>query len=87
METNDPIYKKKSLHGNFDLLYNISKIQNDSSTGRCLNPGLLLGRQHRRHRRRRRRQTTGGNDFVTGKYFLPVTKSSFAPHFKKSEAS
>ena len=41
-ETNDPIYKKKSLHSNFVMLYNILKFQPDRIMGSALNPWLLL---------------------------------------------
>ena len=41
-QTDGAIFKKKSLRGNFFLLYNILKAQLHSSMGRCLNPCLLL---------------------------------------------
>ena len=37
-ETNDPIYKKKSLHSNFVMLYNILEFQPDWIMGSALNP-------------------------------------------------
>ena len=36
-ETNDPIYKKKSLRGNFVMLYNILEFQPDRIMGSALN--------------------------------------------------
>ena len=36
-ETNDPIYKKKSLHSNFVMLYNILEFQPDRIMGSALN--------------------------------------------------
>ena len=42
-ETNDPIFKKKSLRGNFVLLYNISEFQPNRIMGSALNPSLHQG--------------------------------------------
>ena len=41
-ETNDPIFKKKSLRSNFVLLYNISEFQPNRIMGSALNPSLHL---------------------------------------------
>ena len=41
-ETNDPIFKKKSLRGNFVLLYNISEFQPNRIMGSALNLSLHL---------------------------------------------
>ena len=40
-QTNDPIDIKKSLHSNFDMLYNILEAQPSRSMGSVLNPSLV----------------------------------------------
>ena len=51
-QTNDPIDIKKSLHSNFDMLYNILEAQPSRSMGSASNPCLLLGYDNDAGRRR-----------------------------------